>query len=37
MIQLKQSRGLSGDDIYQSILQTSQKTRADVNRRFGLE
>jgi len=37
MIQLKQSRGLYGDDIYRSILQTSQKTRIEINRRYGLE
>ena len=37
IIQLKQSQGLSGDDVYRSILQSSQKTRAEVNRRYGLE
>jgi filamentous hemagglutinin len=37
LMQLNQSRGLTGDDIYRSILQSSQKTRAEVNRQYGLE
>lgn len=37
MMQSRQDRGLSGDDIYRSILQSSQKTRAQVNRAYGLE
>ncbi|TGG93455.1 hypothetical protein E4656_10430 [Natronospirillum operosum] len=37
MIQRQQSRGLSGDDIYNSILQSSQRTRTEINQRYGLE
>lgn len=33
----RKARGLSGNDIYRSILNSSQRTRHDVNRRYGLE
>jgi hypothetical protein len=37
IVKLKESRGISGDDVYRSILQSSQKTRVEVNRKYGLE
>lgn len=37
MIETRKARGYSGDDIYRSILNISQKTRASVNKQYGLE
>lgn len=37
MIDYRKSQGLSGDDIYRRILESSQKTREEVNKRLGVE
>jgi len=37
MLEYRRSQGLTGDDAYRSILRSSQKTRAEVNRRLGVE
>ena len=37
MVQKKMDRGLSGDAIYQAILESSTHSRPEVNRAFGLE
>ncbi|WP_309475864.1 PAAR domain-containing protein [Pseudomonas sp. B21-015] len=37
MIDYRKSQGLSGDEIYQSILESSQRTRVEVNKRLGVE
>ncbi|PND64129.1 hypothetical protein, partial [Escherichia coli] len=37
MIQSRTARGLSGEDVYRSILNSSQKTRSSVNKQYGLE
>lgn len=36
-IRYKESKGLQGDDIYRSILQTMTKTRAEVNKLYDLD
>jgi len=37
MIDYRKSQGLSGDDIYKAILDSSQRTRAEVNKRLGVD
>ncbi|WP_248732358.1 DUF637 domain-containing protein [Pseudomonas sp. MWU13-2517] len=37
MIDYRKSQGLSGDDIYKAILESSQRTRAEVNKRLGVD
>jgi filamentous hemagglutinin len=37
MIDYRKSQGLSGDDIYRAILDSSQRTRAEVNKRLGVD
>ncbi|AZD93770.1 hypothetical protein C4K13_4361 [Pseudomonas chlororaphis subsp. aureofaciens] len=37
MVEYRKSQGLTGDNIYRSILDSSQRTRAEVNKRLGVE
>jgi filamentous hemagglutinin len=37
IVESKRNQGLSGDDVYRSILQSSQKTRASINMAYGLD
>jgi filamentous hemagglutinin len=37
MMEYRRSQGLTGNNAYRSILQSSQKTRVEVNRRLGVE
>ncbi|ASL48992.1 hypothetical protein bAD24_p01485 (plasmid) [Burkholderia sp. AD24] len=37
LVASKQAAGLSGDDVYKSIISSSQKTRVSVNKQLGLD
>lgn len=37
IIQRQANKGLTGDDIYKSIIQSSQRSRTSVNKSLGLE
>jgi filamentous hemagglutinin len=37
MVKSRENSGLSGDDVYKSIINSSQKTRTSVNKQLGLD